>query len=129
MTRKEAIDYASIIKAFIEGKEIQVQCPDGRWADIKVLHTDQSLNYRIKPSFTYQPFKNSDECWQELSKHSPFGWITDRNDKDCKSLITSLDNEGIMIADYEEDASFLSYESAFKQFKFVDNVPFGKMES
>ena len=24
----------------------------------------------------YRPFKNAEECWQEMQKHQPFGWIT-----------------------------------------------------
>lgn len=32
--------------------------------------------YRInKPGVNYRPFANEEECWQEMQKHQPFGWV------------------------------------------------------
>lgn len=32
-------------------------------------------NYRIKREPKYRPFANVEECWQEMKKHEPFGWV------------------------------------------------------
>ena len=31
------------------------------------------FDYRIKPE--YRPFANAEECWCEMLKHKPFGWV------------------------------------------------------
>ena len=49
------------------------------WKETEELKFQDTYEYRIKP--TYRPFKNAEECWQEMLKHKPFGWvyITDDN--------------------------------------------------
>lgn len=60
-----------IIKAFAEGKTIQF-----RERDIEEPSFDGCINeYRIKPELKYRPFKNQEECWEEMLKHQPFGWL------------------------------------------------------
>lgn len=81
MTREELKEAMPILTAFVDGKTIQ--CYDhntGKWMDEREqLHTaDLYLwpsDFRIKPEQTYRPFKDSDECWQEMLKHQPFGWV------------------------------------------------------
>lgn len=34
-----------------------------------------TCDYRIKPESKYRPFANAEECWQEMQKHQPFGWV------------------------------------------------------
>ena len=78
MTREEAKELLPIIQAFAEGRTIQLLGRDG-WTDLyKDFIFDISYRYRIKPEPKYRPFKNVDECWQEMLKHQPFGWIKSR---------------------------------------------------
>ncbi len=66
----------------------------GVWCDIDgddegfVLDTliGKTDGYRIKPESKYRPFKDEKECWQEMQKHQPIGWITFQ-DGEVKSLI------------------------------------------
>ena len=37
-----------------------------------------SQDYRIKPETKYRPFKDAEECFEEMKKHQPFGWIKDK---------------------------------------------------
>lgn len=78
MTREEAKELLPIIQAFAEGKTIQVKGPDNRWYDYegkncKLKFDSRVQDYCIKPK--YRPFKNAEECWQEMLKHQPFGWV------------------------------------------------------
>lgn len=75
MTREEAKEMLPIVKAFAEGRTIQLFGRDG-WTDLyKDFIFDISYRYRIKPEPKYRPFKDADECWQEMLKHEPFGWV------------------------------------------------------
>ena len=75
MTREEAKKLLPVIKAFTEGKKIETRYDIYDWTETEVLHLESKNEYRIKPESKYRPFKNKDECWQEMLKHQPFGWI------------------------------------------------------
>ena len=76
MNRQQAKELLPIIQAFAEGKTIQVQedidwCYLGNNADFNL----SPQRYRIKTEPKYRPFENKEECWQEMLKHEPFGWV------------------------------------------------------
>ena len=128
MTREEAKELLPIIKAFAEGKEIQYRtCPD-KWVDIeeneRVNFTSPPSDYRIKPKPKYRPFKNQEECWQEMHKHSDFGWV-----KFCNSIcfIQNISFNKITVISDEEICS-TSFEGGFTNMKFADGTPFGIKE-
>ena len=81
MRRNEAKELLPIIQAFAEGRPIQCKlkdCKTANWNDItEDYHAflPLSLQYRIKPEPKYRPFQNAEECWEEMQKHEPFGWI------------------------------------------------------
>lgn len=82
MTREEIKKVLPVIQAFTEGKVIQTKNGDETWITIG-KETDLNIEslaeypdcFRIKPEPKYRPFKDSDECWQEMLKHQPFGWV------------------------------------------------------
>ena len=75
MTREEGKEMLPIIQAFAEGKTIQVK-ERGKWVDLDETDFSRSIDeYRIKPEQKYRPFKTREECWQEMQKHQPFGWV------------------------------------------------------
>lgn len=78
-------------------------------------------------AFTIQtrPFSSKEECWNKMKKHQPFGWI---KDADCYYNVTVVDNEGIYVNDYEDDAIDYTFNHAHSLFKFADGEPFGIME-
>lgn len=125
---KEEIKYLiPIMQAFVDGKTIQ--CYNGmKWID----HTGDQCSFqfpamfRIKPKEpTYHPFKDSEECWAEMQKHQPFGWLKDKNDGHL-TLITVVDNDKMMALNGRVGWDFLSM---INNYVFADGTPFGvKME-
>ena len=97
MTREEIKKVLPVIQAFSEGKVIQTKNGDETWITIG-KETDLNIEslaeypdcFRIKPEPNYRPFKNAEECWQEMQKHQPFGWIKDKNDGHY-SMVTTVD--------------------------------------
>ena len=75
MTREEAKELMPIIQAFVEGKTIEYREYDGEWKEAHTPTWSSRLFYRIKPEPKYRPFKTKEECWNEMMKHEPFGWV------------------------------------------------------
>ena len=82
MTREKAKELLPIIKAYSEGKKIQF-FNGVEWVDKEeILFFDSEPHkYRIKQEPKYRPFKDAEECFNEMGKHQPFGYIKykDRN--------------------------------------------------
>lgn len=121
MDRNQAKELLPIIQAYAEGKVIESRCIKGDtslWYDDKDPSFDNDFEYRIKPEPKYRPFKDAEECWQEMLKHQPFGWTCDTfNIRDC---ITRVTNSGIV---YEKN--MMCFENVFNKVKFPDGTPFG----
>ena len=121
MTREEAKELLPIIQAWAEGKNIQF-LSDGEWHDINQADfTCYPDKYRIKPEPKYRPFKSQEECWEEMLKHQPFGWIKRINGNDLCS-ISSVNCGGITTLVYYR------FSISFEQFTFIDGTPFGIKE-
>ena len=145
MTREEAKRRAELYSALTDGKAIQVQNPvTSKWEylDInKVGEFMEELNYRIEPEPKYRPFKSKEECWQEMLKHQPFGWIYSKN-RSCYYCIISVEEDRIELPPREQSRSktplkefYLKnyhcfFEEALELFKltFADGTPFGIKE-
>ena len=127
MTREQVKKALPLIQAFVEGKTIQTK-NGSKWIDIdsdkNQLILDSVVTYqdcfRIKPEPSYRPFRNVEECWQEMLKHAPFGIMSSKNSKDYMSFM-SLNDEGCDFCGYEGE----SFESAFDDIQFADGTPFG----
>lgn len=82
----------------------------------------------VKSLPKYRPFNNAEECWGEMQKHKPFGWIsfTD-NDGYGKAYqnILIVNYKGIII-DFEE--ATLCFNKCFNCMIFADGSVFGIME-
>lgn len=123
----EAKELLPIIQAFAEGKTIQFRC-DGEdeksyWEDIGpneyIGFSDDTSKYRIKPEYKYRPFVTDEECWNEMQKHQPFGWV---KHKETKLLITEVSSIRVKIGkDY-------LFQEAKEEFTFIDGTPFGIIE-
>lgn len=119
MTRETAKELLPIIQAFAEGKKIEYHdYNDDDWIETPTPIWQVGIKYRIKPEPKYRPFKTQEECWQEMQKHQPFGWVKSTI-SDNLYLIESISDE----IDYNK--TFASYNEAFEWFKFADGTPFG----
>lgn len=137
MDRNQAKEFYPILQAFAEGKIIETRrkptadnngvTKDGwfefnDWTEMKELEYWVNVDYRIKPEPKYRPFKDAKECWQEMQKHQPFGWIKGK-EGEHHSLITSI------IADEEEvyinGISGFVLDEIMEHYTFADGLPFG----
>ena len=110
-----------IIQAYAEGKTIQF-LNGGKWYDVYDTDFYQSPDkYRIKPESKYRLFKSQEECWNEMLKHQPFGWVKSTI-SDNLYLIESISDE------INYNRTFASYNESFEWVKFADGTPFGVME-
>ena len=122
MEREEIKVYFPYLKAFAEDKEVQCDI-SGEWKDMEEISFSIGVeHYRIKP--VYRPFKNQEECWQEMHKHHDFGWV-----KFCSSIcfIQNISFNKITVISDEEICS-TSFEGGFTNMKFADGTPFGIKE-
>ena len=122
MTREGAKELLPIIQAYAEGKAIEHSLDGRRWFETRYPSWSQNLIYRIKPEQKYRPFKSQEECWNEMMKHQPFGWVKEIN-SEMLYLINGISNMSIVIM---EDIS--SFKEALNIYEFKDGTPFGIME-
>lgn len=121
MTREEAKQLLPIIQAFAEGKAIESRCIKGDkslWYDDEDPSFDNDLEYRIKPEQKYRPFANAEECWQELLKHQPFGWVKDTEANEYLNVYCISNS----------DSNIDLFGRMFKRCIFIDGSPYGVKE-
>ena len=126
MDRNQAKALLPIIQAYAEGKEIEIfDCTKKMWETAILPHFDcDSIFYRIKPETTYRPFKDAEECWKEMLKHKPFGWLKSKEaTEDVYFTITGLTNDthGVML----NSSGGWSFSGLFDYYTFADGTPFG----
>ena len=125
MDRNQAKALLPIIQAYAEGKEIEIfDCTKKMWETAILPHFDcDSIFYRIKPETTYRPFKDAEECWKEMLKHKPFGWLKSKEStEDVYFTITGLTNDthGAML----NSSGGWSFSGLFDYYTFADGTPF-----
>ena len=125
MTIEEAKRMLPFIQAYAKGKTIQFRAHiNDEWKDIKELVLNRFTGeYRIKPKPKYRPFKSQEECWQEMLKHQPLGWLRSKRIKDIYQLITIRNHEIRIFADLP-----LRFSRAYREYEFLDGTPFGIKE-
>lgn len=124
MNRKQAAELLPIIKAFAEGRKIEYrEKGEEHWG---VTNTPtfniESNEYRIKPEPTYRPFANAEECWQEMLKHQPFGWIKFQG---AWLLIVNIDDKSIGYGSACGATIHSKFDNILKCTTFADGTPFG----
>lgn len=120
MNRKEAAELLPFIKAFSAGKEIQTSVKGKPWEDLGeniAFYTNDK--YRIKPEQEYRPYKDVEECWNEMLKHLPFGWVKSRKTKEYM-LISAVSFNFCVI-----NGGNCGYDFSLNSFTFADGTPFG----
>ena len=126
MTREEIKKMLPILQAFADGKTIESRCIKGDkslWYDDEDPSFDNDFEYRIKPEPRYRSFKDAEECWEEMQKHKPFGWIKDRDGD--KTFIGSINSDNSIFTCSSE---ILFLKELFEDFTFVDGLPVGIKE-
>ena len=116
-----------IFQAIADGRIIQFSANGNDWTDIdgeeEGLYLDTLIDnpqyYRIKPEPKYRPFRDAKECWQEMQKHQPFGWVKSTLFKDL-ALVNRVTTLYVEI-----NRDIIDYKDAFEKFTFSDETNFG----
>lgn len=128
MKREEAKQLSEIIKAYGEGKTIQLF--NGKnWVDQKsdnLYFTESVNNYRIKPELTYRPFKNITELEKatSLPAHAPYNWLHSIKEDTKSCCIINTSEDSVTIYENGELVSH-DFEYMFYNYKFSNEDPFG----
>ena len=124
MTREEAKELLPIIRAFAEGKAIEIY-NNTEWQDLiieSIKFDCKPYCYRIKPEPKYRPFKTQEECWNEMMKHQPLGWVRESNTKILYN-ISMIDDCYLSTQDQSKHLV-----DTLNIYEFLDGTPFGIKE-
>ena len=123
MTKEKAKYLAEVLKAYAEGKTIEVLL-DGGWREVNLDEYSldaENEHYRIKKEPKYRPFKNAEECFEEMQKHQPMGWLY------RDTIFVHITEIGLGRIAF--DNCMYSFVEAFnKGYTFADGQPFGIKE-
>ena len=129
MTRDEAKALLPIIQAYAEGKTIQTKKIktdstglNEKWIDCINPDFDHPSCYRVKPDPKYRPFRNAEECWQEMQRHQPFGWV--RVEEGKYIPVGLVRDDGFTVI----GRGLYHYGKETDDCTFADGAPFGIME-
>lgn len=92
----------------------------GLTADVKDFYSNKYREITVEDILDitidteYRPFNCAKECWQEMQKHEPFGWIK-RKREDYWFTLINVGNDR-------------DYDSHFENYIFADGEPFGIKE-
>ena len=126
MDRNQAKVFYPILQAFAEGKVIESRCITGDkslWYDDEDPSFDDDLEYRIKQEPTYRPFKDAEECWLEMQKHQPFGWV---KWNDVRYNIYVVSSTSVCLIN--GNCANMDFAYAYQKLTFADGTPFGVKE-
>ena len=81
--------------------------------EYREITADEILSLEITEPY-YRPFKTEEECWQEMLKHQPFGWIKLAFRGEYLNLVSRGPQD--------------DFNAEFKKYTFADGTPFGIKE-
>ena len=128
MDRNQAKEFYPILQAFAEGKVIECRTKPStvkgtsvpnEWTEMKEIEFWNNTEYRVKPEPKFRPFKDAEECWQEMQKHQPFGWVKSTLFKDL-ALVKRVTTLYVEI-----NRDIIDYKDALEKFTFADDTNFG----
>ena len=139
MDRNQAKEFYPILQAFAEGKVIECRTKPSalskswqdmnEWTEMKEIEYWNNTEYRIKPEPKYRPFKDAEECWNEMLKHQPFGWIHITDDNLYHNIIMLAPEQGCHNAYIRiGNCTVRGLEETFRIATFADGTPFGVKE-
>ena len=125
MDRNKAKKLLPIIQAYAEGKSIEfssITDVSKAWREVTdfPIGMIKNFKFRIKPELKYRHFKDAEECWQEMRKHEPFGWVKDSNGSTFIIGAVNSDNTIFVCEDGTR-----TFDGVFIYYTFADGTPFG----
>ena len=132
MNRNQAKEFYPFLQAFAEGRVIECRTKPSTikgsdvpndWTEMKEIEFWNNTEYRVKPEPTYRPFKNGEECWQEMQKHQPFGWV---KWNDVRYNIYAVSSTSVCLIN--GNCENMDFAYAYQKLTFADGTPFGVKE-
>lgn len=122
MTKEQIKSAIEVMQAGLDGKTIQCKSRIPHdlddWGDVTILDKVGfdwiDYDYRIKPEPKVRPYKDCDECWVDMQKHKPFGWV--------------VDEDGDYISIHIVSNRTIDFDETFYYWKYIDGSPFGIVE-
>ena len=130
MTREEVKVLLPIIQAFAEGKVIECRTKPSLiegsdvpndWTEMKEIEFWNNTEYRVKPKQKYRPFRDAEECWQEMKKYQPFGWVKLKDTESGYYMLKGIASQ--VVIGFNETP--FSYKKVFEDYTFADELTFG----
>ena len=134
MDRNQAKEFYPILQAYAEGRVIECRTKPSTikgtdvtndWTEMKEIEFWNNIEYRIKQEPKYRPFNNTKECWNEMLKHQPFGWV--RRNGYYYNII-AIGVISVTIIGTEGNIARLNYSDLLSRYSFADGTPFGVKE-
>lgn len=131
MDRNQAKEFYPILQAYAEGRVIECRTKPSTikgtdvpndWTEIEEIGYWDNIEYRVKPEPKYRQFKDAEECWKEMLKHQPFGWVKSTLFKDL-ALVKRITTLYVEI-----NRDIIDYKDALEKFTFADDNNFGIKE-
>ena len=116
--------FCDIMNAYLNGKTIQYQNENGEWIDCNGEDWDFGKNYRIKKKL--EPFENAHECFEEMQKHPPIGWLRQKQPRNYVHISYISTCLNLLSISYCNTIKIYSMEECLDLFEFIDGAPFGK---
>ena len=130
MNRNQAKEFYPFLQAFAEGRVIECRTKPSTikgsdvpndWTEMKEIEFWNNTEYRVKPEPRYLPFKDVEECWQEMQKHQPFGWVKLKDTESGYYMLKGIASQ--VVIGFNETP--FSYKKVFEDYTFADELPFG----
>lgn len=121
---KNKIFFCDIRNAYLQGKTIQYQDEIGEWIDYNGEDWDFSKCYRIKKDI--KPFENAHECFEEMQKHLPVGWLISKKSGNYVHINYISTILRLVSISYYNTTKTYSMKECLESFEFIDGTPFGK---
>lgn len=134
MDRNQAKEFYPIMQAFAEGRVIECRTKPSTvkgtdvpndWTEMKEIGFWDNIEYRIKPDSKaeakYRPFANAEECWNEMQKHQPFGWVKLKDTESGYYMLKGIASQ--VVIGFNENP--FSYKKVFEDYTFANGTPFG----
>lgn len=99
------------------------------------ISAEELLSLELTDS--YRPFKDIEECWNEMKKHHPFGYVKSKYDGSYihYKLITKVSNTTTVgkaadcVIEFHNDTfCYHDMVNLYDNYTFADNTPFGIKE-
>ena len=101
---------------FIESDEITSSCDMRFFNNNKFTEITAEQILSLELTEGYRPFKDKNECWNEMLKHQPFGWMCGKSNYKQIQVVV---NSGVKFVDV-----FFTFDEAV-DYTFADGTPFG----